>query len=276
MSGPLEELKRDIEEENLWKSGLSPRPLLPTAEIELDRLTVPRGENLVGMACITAGSRELWLDRVALTVNGVAKTAGSRHGSVTFTVTRHVSIAAGETRRIPLWVPIPLDTELGSKMMLLVAGRCNAAEIFEVEPESHYVELGEELARATGMELQEWADLYAGDGVFGRLRPTVGAQLPLVMVGIEMHVREGRMEGALILDAPCRTMGAVLRSLVRSNRRRIPFSFPIEKRDGAGERLLALLQAHLRKQTELPIPAKLDGDAVMAENLPIPTSETEE
>ena len=229
----------------------------PRVRIELDRKTLPRGENLSGTVCFEAGDRELWLDRVTLITSGIAKTVGSSHESATLTVVRNAAVPVGGTRRFPLWVSIPVDTELGPKMiMVAVAGEpyLSAAVMFEIEPESLYVGLGQALASATGLELKAWATGKGGEGVFAQLLPR-SKEMPIGAVGVGMRLVEGRIQGELIVDAPCPSVAAVLRSMVKPDRRRIPFSCRADAPEAAAGELVTLLTAYARNELQLPVPA---------------------
>jgi hypothetical protein len=276
MSDPLRDLKREIEEESLRKQGLSYQPMLPSAEIELDRVTVPRGENLAGTLCLKVGRRELWLDRIDLFVDGVAKTTGSKHSSMRMPIARMVQVSAGETRRLPLWIPIPADTALGSKqMILLTGGKVGVFQHFDVEPERIYTEVVQVFSSRLGLVLDSWNISRRPAGVYAQLGQGGEAAWPIRHLGIDMSWCEGAMVGELVVDPPCVSMAAALRSLVRPDRRRIPFSLPHTDTTVIAERLAALLLACLRNDLQLPIPTDIAVPSGL-NVLPVPSESTSE
>jgi hypothetical protein len=264
---PLEQLKREIEAEQF---GGRYAPPTPRVRFELDRASVPRGENLSGIIVIEAGRRDLWLDQVNLFIAGMARTVGSRHAASLLSVSRHVNVPAGDSRSLPLWVQVPSDAPLGGKMLWLKGAPVSAVAHFTVDPERHYADLIEALESVARVDLQAWDEVQGKTGVLARLRSEGDGLFPPGRLELELRLDGGQLHGAFTFQPRPNTAGAALRSMLRPRRQRQPFRIPADQAS-AGE-LAALLQSYLSEDRQLPLPSSGAPEAPLAEQLPVPSS----
>lgn len=262
---PLEQLKRDIEREQYdpyWWDRV---------EIDLDHDNVAQGGCLTGSVLVHAGDANLTISLLLLTLNGwsPALDALDAHPQC---LGRDLTLFAGESRRFPFRIDVPSDTPLGTNHLdLLGWPQPDARATFRVDPEEPFGRVARALAEKTGQEIAAWFNgRREGDGMFVQMRPAGSERLLLGPVGMEMRMRGGALEGTLILDEVCPTALDVLRTLFKSNRRRIPFRLPFVEPENAAEELLVLL-SQSRSSRDLPLPAA--GKEQGPDQLPVPHEE---
>ncbi|MFN3648278.1 MAG: sporulation protein [Armatimonadota bacterium] len=254
-----------------------------TLEVELETPAVGWTEEAVGavhlrggsvpqpVACLTATVVQHWV-----TMTMVGRTPVPQHhyqGHAAAELARGLEIGPGEHHRLPFRLPAPWGGPfehtwfIGATAQIPRAVDRGARATFKLLPPPGFLRIISELEDLSHLAVSGWA-VRAGTGVRAILKPR-DPEAHAVLDGITLDLfREGAMvRGEVVVNPQERSLGDVVRSLARADRRPTPFLVPERDLAALREVFERALRPDLDALARFPIPSERSADA---EQLPRP------